>query len=192
MGAGRGAGETADRRESVWKEEASVVWKLQGFQPLPPKPEQSVHLPLPTHPASCLASPHQGRSATVPAWHNHSAQAPALPRSSERPLSSQPPIPQLLPKDQLFQRPWPARTTQQPTEAVSIHLRILLSGYPHCGVYGPGPEEYLSPLVSQVTCELGGPMWHTSTWKSWSDCLAPPGTRDLNSSSLSCPVTRAR
>lgn len=30
VGGGRGAGETADGGESVWKEEAFVVWKLQG------------------------------------------------------------------------------------------------------------------------------------------------------------------
>jgi hypothetical protein len=34
--------------ESVWRKETSVVWKLQGFQPLPPKPEWAVHLPHPT------------------------------------------------------------------------------------------------------------------------------------------------
>lgn len=70
-----GSRETADRGESVWKEEASAVWKLQGLQPLPPKLGQAVHLPQPTHPpASWPAFIHRLKNAIVSAWVDHRTQ----------------------------------------------------------------------------------------------------------------------
>lgn len=54
-----------------------MVWKPQGFQPLPPKPGQAVHLPsLPAHrPASRPAFTHQGKSAIISAWwYDHRTQ----------------------------------------------------------------------------------------------------------------------
>lgn len=54
-----------------------MVWKLQGFQPLPPKLGQAVHLPQPTHPlASWPAFIHQGKNAIISAWYDHRTQEP--------------------------------------------------------------------------------------------------------------------